>query len=73
MGLIFGLLLANTVIVEYIYFWPGLGAYMVDVMLFFDYEGILGSTLFIGLVFLIINIIVDVIQAYLDPRIVEKL
>jgi peptide/nickel transport system permease protein len=46
---------------------------MVDVMLFFDYEGILGSTLFIGLVFLIINIIVDVIQAYLDPRIVEKL
>jgi peptide/nickel transport system permease protein len=72
-GLIFGLLLANTVIVEYIYFWPGIGAYMVDVMLFFDYEGILGSTLFIGLVFLIINIIVDVIQAYLDPRIVEKL
>jgi len=72
-GLIFGLLLANTVIVEYIYFWPGLGAYMVDVMLFFDYEGILGTTLFIGLVFLIINIIVDVIQAYLDPRIVEKL
>ena len=72
-GLIFGLLLANTVIVEYIFFWPGLGAYMVDVMLFFDYEGILGCTLFIGLVFLMINIIVDVIQAYLDPRIAEKL
>jgi peptide/nickel transport system permease protein len=72
-GLIFGLLLANTVIVEYIYFWPGIGAFMVDVIMFFDYEGILGTTLFIGLVFLLINITVDVLQAYIDPRIVETL
>jgi ABC-type dipeptide/oligopeptide/nickel transport system permease component len=72
-GLIFGLLIANTVIVEYIFFWPGLGSYMVDVMLFFDYEGILGTTLFIGLSFLIINLITDVIQAYLDPRVLENL
>ncbi len=72
-GLIFGLLLANTVIVEYIYFWPGIGAFMVDVIMFFDYEGIIGTTLFIGLVFLLINITVDVLQAYIDPRIVESL
>ncbi len=72
-GLIFGLLLANTVIVEYIYFWPGIGAYLVDVIFYFDYEGILGTTLIIGLAFLLINIIVDVLQAYIDPRIVDTM
>lgn len=72
-GLVCGLLLAGTVIVEYIYFWPGIGAYMIEVILNFEYDGILGSTLVIGLAFLLINITVDIIQAYIDPRIIETL
>ncbi len=72
-GLIMGVLLAGTVVVEYIYIWPGIGAYMIDVILHFDYDGILGSTLLIGGAFVLINITVDVVQAYIDPRIMETL
>lgn len=72
-GLIMGILLAGTVVVEYIYFWPGIGAYMVDVILHSDYDGILGATLLIGVAFVIINILVDVVQAYIDPKIIETL
>lgn len=72
-GLICGILLAGTVVVEYIYFWPGIGSYMIDVILNFDYDGILGSTLVIGLAFLLINTTVDILQAYIDPKIIETL
>lgn len=72
-GLIMGVFLAGTVVVEYIYFWPGIGAYMIDVILNSDYDGILGSTLLIGVAFLIINITVDVVQAYIDPKIIDTL
>jgi len=72
-GLIMGILLAGTVVIEYIYFWPGIGAYMVDVILHFDYDGILGTTLLIGVAFVIINITVDVIQAYIDPKVIDTL
>ena len=72
-GLIVGVLLAGTVVVEYIFFWPGIGAFMIDVILCFDYDGILGATLFIGFAILIINIIVDILQMFVDPRIVNTL
>jgi len=72
-GLIMGHLLAGTVVIEYIYFWPGLGAYMVDVIIHFDYDGILGATLLVGVAFLVINIAVDVIQAYIDPKVIETI
>ena len=72
-GLITGLLLAGSVIIEYVYFRPGIGAYLIEVILNFDYDGILGTTLFIGVVFLLINIAVDILQAYIDPKIVDTL
>jgi ABC-type dipeptide/oligopeptide/nickel transport system permease component len=72
-GLIMGHLLAGTVVIEYIYFWPGIGAYMIDVILHFDYDGILGSTLLIGVAFMIINIAVDVVQAGIDPKVIDHL
>lgn len=72
-GLIMGILLAGTVIIEYIYFWPGIGAYMIEVILNFDYDGILGTTLLIGVAFLLINITVDIVQAYIDPKIIDTL
>ena len=47
--------------------------YMKNVILHFDYDGILGTTLLIGVAFVIINITVDVIQAYIDPKIIDTL
>lgn len=67
-GLIFGTLIANAVVVEAVFDWPGLGSYAVGSILQSDYNAIMSFTLFIGLVFILVNLLVDVSQAVLDPR-----
>ena len=67
-GLIFGILLAGTVVVESVFDWPGLGLYAVQSILNSDYNAIMGFTLITGALFIIINLIVDIIQGIIDPR-----
>jgi ABC-type dipeptide/oligopeptide/nickel transport system permease component len=67
-GLIFGTLIANAVVVETVFDWPGLGSYAVGSILQSDYNAIMSFTLFIGVVFILTNLLVDVAQAVLDPR-----
>ncbi len=67
-GLIFGTLLANAVVVETVFAWPGVGTFAYNSILQSDYNAILGFTLFIGAAFIGINLVVDVGQAMLDPR-----
>ena len=67
-GLVFGILIAGTVVVEAVYDWPGLGLYAVEAILNSDYNAIMGFTLITGAFFIIINLIVDIIQGVIDPR-----
>ena len=67
-GLIFGTLLANTVVVETVFAWPGVGTFAYNSILQSDYNAILGFTLFLGAAFIAINLLVDIGQAVLDPR-----
>jgi ABC-type dipeptide/oligopeptide/nickel transport system permease component len=67
-GLIFGLLIANAVVVETVFDWPGLGSFAVSSILQSDYNAIMSFTLFVGVVFILVNLMVDVAQAVLDPR-----
>ena len=67
-GLVFGILIAGTVVVEAVYDWPGLGLYAVEAILNCDYNAIMGFTLITGAFFIIINLIVDIIQGVIDPR-----
>ena len=67
-GLIFGLLLAGTVVVEAVFDWPGLGLYAVQSILNSDYNAIMGFTLITGSMFILINLLVDVLQGVIDPR-----
>lgn len=68
-ALVFAYSLANTFLVEAIFDWPGLGSYAADSITSLDTPAIIGVTLFIALVYVIANVIVDLVQAYLDPRI----
>jgi len=61
--------LANAFLVETIFNWPGFSRYGVDVMLRKDLNGIVGVVMMVGLTFAVINLIVDLVVAYLDPRI----
>ncbi|HWX50856.1 MAG TPA: ABC transporter permease [Roseomonas sp.] len=68
LGLIFGILLAGAVVVETVFDWPGIGAYAVRSILQSDYNAIMGFTLWTGVMFVIVNLLVDLLQAAIDPR-----
>jgi peptide/nickel transport system permease protein len=68
-ALVFGYSLVNTFLVESIFDWPGLGMYAVASIAALDTPAILGVTLFIAIVYVAANLLVDLVQAALDPRI----
>lgn len=69
-GLGFGFLLQGTVVVEIIFRWPGLGRWMADAVLRGDQATIMAYVLFTSVLFLTVNLVVDVMYAYLDRRVV---
>jgi peptide/nickel transport system permease protein len=68
-GIDFGYLLGRTVVMETVFSLPGLGSLTLSAILHRDYTQILGNILVIATMFLIVNLIVDLIYAWLDPRI----
>jgi peptide/nickel transport system permease protein len=68
-GLQFGLLLGGAVLTETVFAWPGLGRLIVDSILARDYPVIQGSILIFGLLYIMVNLVVDLIYALVDPRI----
>ncbi len=68
-ALVFGYSLVNTFLVEAIFDWPGLGSYATAAINTLDTPAILGVTLFIALVYVVVNLVVNIIQAAIDPRI----
>ena len=68
-GLTFAFAITGTFFVEIIFNWPGLGLFTVRSLLNLDYPAIMGITLFGAFMYVIINLIVDLLQAWVDPRI----
>jgi peptide/nickel transport system permease protein len=68
-GLQFGFLLEGAVIVEVIFAWPGMGRLLVDSIFARDFHVIQGCVLFIAVMFVLFNLLVDISYAYIDPRI----
>ncbi|MCJ7733128.1 MAG: ABC transporter permease [Anaerolineales bacterium] len=71
-GLQAGTLLAGAVLTETIFSWPGIGRWVYDAILGRDYPIVQGGTLLIALIFVGVNLIVDLLYALLDPRIRYK-
>jgi len=68
-GIQAGTLLAGAVLTETIFSWPGIGKWVYDAILGRDYPIVQGVTLLIALIFLLVNLVVDLSYAVLDPRI----
>ncbi|MBN1105579.1 MAG: ABC transporter permease [Deltaproteobacteria bacterium] len=68
-GLQFGLLLGGAVLTETVFAWPGLGRLIVDSILARDYPVIQGAILVFGLLYIFVNLVVDLLYAWVDPRI----
>ena len=65
----FASLMAGVIFVEYIFGWKGLGYIIVNALNNYDFPLVLGSVILISLIFVLINILVDLVYAALDPRI----
>jgi peptide/nickel transport system permease protein len=68
-GLNFGLLLAGAILTETVFSWPGIGRYVVNAVYMRDYSVVQGCVLFFALMFVIVNLITDIVYVYIDPRI----
>jgi len=69
LGIVFGFLLGGSILVERIYDWPGIGLYAWNAVTTTDYNAIQGYVLLVGLVYVVLNLGVDLLYAVADPRI----
>jgi ABC-type dipeptide/oligopeptide/nickel transport system permease component len=68
-GLNFGTLLTGSVVTETIFAYPGIGKLMVDAMYMRDYPIVTSGIFFLALMFSLVNLLVDILYTYLDPRV----
>lgn len=68
-GMEFGLLLGGAILTETIFAWPELGRYTADVVYARDYPATQGSVLFIAFIFVVVNLVTDILYAFINPRI----
>ncbi len=64
-----GSLLAGAVFIEYIFGWKGVGKVTVDALEHYDFPVVMGAVLMVSFFFVLINVMVDILYARLDPRI----
>jgi peptide/nickel transport system permease protein len=69
LGLQVGLLLSGAFLVEIVFSWPGIGRYAVEAIQRLDYNATMATTLVIALIFVLMNLVVDILYLFLDPRI----
>lgn len=69
LGMQFSALLGGTVIVEVVFAWPGIGRYAVGSIKTLDFPAIMSVTVVLAVIFLAVNLLVDMLYAWLDPRV----
>ena len=67
-GLTYWFLLGGSVVVEFVFDWPGLGGYVVGAITENDFPAVMGVTLFLAAIYLTINLIIDLAYYLVDPR-----
>lgn len=69
MGMVFSFLLGSSVLIEQVFGWPGIGAYAVSAVIASDYAAVQGFVLMMAVIYVLLNLIVDLIAAAIDPRV----
>ena len=72
LGLSLGSLLGGTAVVEVIFSYPGLGSLAVSAIKSYDYPLIQAYVMWIALIYMLINLLVDISYRYIDPRVRER-
>ena len=69
LGMVFGFMLGSSVVVEKVFGWPGVGSYAIDALTASDYAPVQGFVLAMGVLFVALNLFVDVLYTLIDPRV----
>lgn len=69
LGIVLGFLLGGSILVERIYDWPGIGLYAWNAVTTTDFAAIQGYILMVGVIYVVLNLVVDLLYAAVDPRI----
>jgi peptide/nickel transport system permease protein len=72
LGMVFSFTLGANVLVEKVFAWPGIGSYAVEALVVSDYAAVQGFVLAMALLFVVLNLIIDIAYALIDPRIELK-
>jgi len=68
-GALLGQLMSGTVLTETVFTWPGIGLYAVQSIMYLDFKSIIGFTIVVSFVYVIANLVVDILYVIIDPRI----
>ena len=69
LGMVFGFMLGSSVIIEKVFAWPGVGSYAIDALTASDYAPVQGFVLAMGVLFVLLNLVVDLLYVLIDPRV----
>ena len=69
LGLQFGFMLSGAIIVETVFVWPGVGRLAIDAIVARDFPLVQGISLLVAVGFVFINLLVDILYTFVDPRI----
>ena len=69
LGMVFGFMLGSSVIIEKVFSWPGVGSYAIDALTASDYAPVQGFVLAMGVLFVLLNLAVDLLYTLIDPRV----
>jgi ABC-type dipeptide/oligopeptide/nickel transport system permease component len=68
-GLLLGIFIGSAVVVEQVFSWPGIGRLLIDAITYRDYSVVEAAVAIITAVYVVLNLVVDLLYTYLDPRI----
>ncbi len=68
LGMVFSYMLGANVLVEKVFAWPGIGSYAMDSLLSLDYAPVQGFMLAMATIFVLVNLVIDLLYAVIDPR-----
>ncbi|MEQ6916648.1 ABC transporter permease [Halomonas aquatica] len=71
LGMVFSFLLGANVLVEKVFAWPGIGSFAVEALVVSDYAAVQGFVLSMAMLFVVLNLLIDVIYTLIDPRVGE--
>jgi ABC-type dipeptide/oligopeptide/nickel transport system permease component len=69
LGMVFGFMIGSSVVIEKVFGWPGVGSYAIDALTASDYAPVQGFVLAMGVLFVLLNLLIDLLYVVIDPRV----